>query len=345
MEDATQQGAILERLESYLAPEESSEHEKKHDTTEDSIDESKQQVPEETETESLEGDAPEADATDEIEESQIELPDLAAVLGLEPDRLDVDESGNLLVRTKIDGKDGIAKFTDLIKSYQLEGHLNKQNMEVSEQRKALETKLAEIESQSQAKIQQLDDLANIAWGDLNAQYQSIDWAQLRVEDPAEFAAKSQEFQQRNAQIQSMFAQLQQQRTSQTQERNQTTLKNEGEKLLRAIPEWSDAGVAEKDRAAIRKFAGSVGFSSDEVNTLSDHRAVVVLRKAMLYDQLQQTKPEVTKKVRKAPKLVRPGQATSKADRNAESLKTLKSTIKKSGGKDGVAAYLLATGKV
>jgi hypothetical protein len=63
---------------------------------------------------------------------------------------------------------------------------------------------------------------------------------------------------------------------------------------------------------------------------------------MLYDKLQESKASVENKVRTAPKLVKPGQPAN--DRGQQTVRNLKSQITKSGGKQGIAEYLLATGK-
>lgn len=352
MNDATQQGAsVQDRLEAFL------------EASEAPIEEPKAEEPEEVnEAEEVEAeDLPEAeedgegeevseDAEDEEAEPSVELDALAEYLGIDVDKLDIDEDGRIAVKTKIDGEEGRAKLADLVKSYQLEGHLNKQNMEVAEQRKALEAQRAEFQTQKQAELQQLQDLSQLAYSQLVAEYQAISWNELRSVDPAEWSAKQQEFQQRNQQIQQAFAQIQGERSqlqTQQQERFKEVLAEEGKKLMQAIPEWADESVAQKERNELRTYLKSnYNFSDDEVNQIADHRHVLLIRDAMKYRALQAKKPEIEKKVKKAPKLVKPGQSKDAREREQNSLKKLKQTVKKSGGKGGsVAEYLLKAGKV
>lgn len=341
--DATQtEGAILGRIEKYLSPQDApAQPEPKAESVEEEVKEAPA-VEEEAEQEQTD------DVQDDVTESQIELSQFASILGIDEDKLDVDDDGNVFVKTKIDGEEGRAKFQDLIKSYQLEGHLNKQNMEVAEARKALQAQIVEHEQQAQARLQQLESLSQIAYQELQREYQSIDWQTLRVSDPGEFAAKVTEFQQREANIGQAFQKIQtekQQAENQNKERFNQYLRDESAKLLQAIPEWSKPEVALKEKAELKTFAMSHGFQAEELDQLSDHRSVLMLRKAMLYDQLQQSKPGIEKRVIKAPKLVKPGSPVTRQERDKTSLAAIKDTIRKSGGEKGVVEFLLKTGKV
>ena len=221
-------------------------------------------------------------------------------------------------------------------------------MEVTEQKKALESKMAELETQTQAKLQQLEDLTQIAWKQLTQEYQSIDWNELRYQDPGEYAAKQADFARRQAEIQGAYQEVQterQQSADKQKEKSQTTVQEETNKLLNAIPEWKDNVIAEKERGEIRSFARTLGYTDQELSNLVDHRQVLLMRDAMKYRALQSSKTTVEKRVTKAPKLAKPGSPVSKQEREANNLKSLKSTVKKSGGKKGIAEYLLATGKV
>lgn len=340
--DATQEGAILDRLENYLTASDAPVEEPKQTEQVEEVEE----VPAETEVEAEQEQKD--DVQDEVQESQIELSTFAQILGIDEDRLDVDEDGQVYVKTKIDGEEGRAKFNDLVKSYQLEGHLNKQNMEVAEQRKALQAKMAEVEQQAQARVQQLEAVTNVAIQELQREFQSIDWQTLRVTDPGEYAAKLTEFQQREARLGQAVQQIQaekQQVETQNQERFKEYLREESQKLLSAIPEWSNPEVAQKEKSELKSFGIQHGFSAQELDQLSDHRSVLILRMAKAYADLQKSKPDVTKRVIKAPKLVKPGSPVSKQERDQNSVAALKSTIKKSGGDKGIEAYLLRTGKV
>jgi len=268
---------------------------------------------------------------------------LADYLGIGADKLDVDDDGSLLVRAKVDGEEIQAKFSDLLKSYQLEGHLNKQNMEVVEQKKALQAKMSELDEQVQSKVKQLEDLSQIAYNELLSEYNSINWDELRQDDPAEYAAKFADYQARQSRIADMYQQAQAEKPS--AEVPKERIQEEAHKLLSAVPEWKDPTVYQKDYTEIGQYAQSIGYTTDEFNSTIDHRLILLLNKARQFDALKENSPKVTKRVRKAPKLAKPGSTAKPKSTKDQKLAKMRNDIKKSGGKTSVRDYLLEKGVV
>lgn len=287
-----------------------------------------------------------ADGHVESAESQLTTSDLAKVLGIDESLVDVDEDGTLKLKTKIDGTEGAAKLSDLLKSYQLEGHVNKKSMEVAEREKALQERAQQAESQAQARLQQVEALANVAAQELLSEYQSIDWRALEMADPGQAALMRQKFGERKAQLQGVFNTVEQNKAQQAQQTNylrEQTLKQEADKLPTLIPEWKDPVVASREREELRTWAIKAGIPAEDVNQVAFASHVMVLRKAMLYDKLQSAKPALENKVRTAPKLVKPGQAQQTTQ--AQTTRNLRQSVIKSGGKaDAIAQFLLASGK-
>lgn len=140
--------------------------------------------------------------------------------------------------------------------------------------------------------------------------QEPDWAALRVKDPGEFAAQFAVHQQNKDKLQQVQAERQRVAEAQVQEntrKHQEHLQGEQERLLEAVPAWKDAEKATKERSDLLAYGQTVGFTADELNNVADHRAIVMLRKAMLYDRLQQGKPAVRRKTKGSP-VVKPGGA-------------------------------------
>lgn len=371
MENPTQEGAsIHERLMAKLDPAQP-EPEKPEQPIAEDVEETTQpddvEMPEDetdgdTQDEQSEDSELEGDDTQEADESQLTVDDLAQYLGLEADALDLDEDGDILVKTKIDGQDGTAKFKDLIASYQLRGHLNNENREVAELKKSLQSKQAALEEQAQAKLSDLDSAIQLAWSELQGEMNSQDLAELRETDPAEWAAKQEEFRVRQAKLQESYQKLAQQRAEADQKSQKAIhehLAQEDQKLMAAIDGWSDLNKAQSEIKDVFSYLKSdYGLTDEDLFGvrdaqgnykklgISDHRVIVWARKAMLYDKLQKSKPEVSKKVKRTPKLVRPGQPATQEDSKATKLKNLKRKVKQEGGKGkSVADYLIAAGKV
>jgi len=277
----------------------------------------------------------------------IELDEIATYLGIDTEKLDVDdESGALLFKTKVDGEEGTVSLTQLIKERQLEGHLNKKNMEVAEKEKALQAKLDEQSNSYTEKLQQADDYLTIAATELTKEYQEINWAELRADDPAEYAAKITDYNARQASINQSYQDLQTQRQEQqatAQEGLSAVAAEEKAKLLTALPEWNNQETAAKDWGDMLVYGSDYGLSSAEMNGVVDHRIVLMMRKAMMFDNMQKETPSITKRVRKTPKLAKPSAA--KSQETTSKVDELYSSIKKHGAKTGdIAALLLARNK-
>jgi hypothetical protein len=60
-------------------------------------------------------------------------------------------------------------------------------------------------------------------------------------------------------------------------------------------------------AVLKDYLTRTGFSEDEVRSVVDARAVLIARKAMLYDQMQtQTDPKI-KQMKEKPRFIKPTQ--------------------------------------
>lgn len=92
-----------------------------------------------------------------------------------------------------------------------------------------------------------------------------------------------------------------------------------------IPEWSDEVYAD-----IRNYAVKEGMDPTVVNETVDPSAIIMMRKAMLYDKLQESKSKVTEKAKKAPKKV--SKKSSKPTNNSASkLKIAQRKVAENGG--------------
>jgi hypothetical protein len=218
----------------------------------------------------------------------------------------------LLATVKIDGQEKQVPLSDVLKSYQLEGHVNNKSIELSNQKTAFEQEQLAARQMASQQIQQNAALGNLAMQMLNQDYQRVDWNALRVQNPAEFAALQSDFQQRQQGIQGYLQQVgqqQQQEAQQQQQNMQQALVTEREKLLGARPEWRDEGAFTKERENIAKYARNIGFQDAELNQIFDHRYMLILHDAARYQALQAAKPEALRQVREAPRMAKPGSRT------------------------------------
>lgn len=268
-------------------------------------------------------------------ESELTLSQFAAAFGVDENLLDVNDDGEVILKTKVDGKEGVARLNEVLKNYQLEGHLNNRNMEVAELKKSLETEKNKLAQMAQQKIGELEKALHVAAMQLNSQYQ-IDWNRLKAENPSEYQRLRIEY----SDHQNNLSQLHQFLESNKQKALKDTIDSESRLLFDKVPEWKDQKAFEQGKTEIMENVKYWGFTPEEAAAAIDHRILLMARDAIAYRKLQDAKPETTKRVTQAPKLVKPG-TVKPASSKQEALSKLKERIGKSDG--ALGEYLLQSG--
>jgi len=361
MSEATQEGASVEdRFESFLSqPEAIQETQEVEPVTEDEVaadqedvidqeveaetSEAKPEEESQPDDQDTESDEEDTTADEEVSEDSLELEDFAKLLGVEADKLDLDEDGQPVFKTKIDGVEGRVKVNDLLKSYQLEGHLNNKNMEVVEKSKQIDEFIKTANQNVSSKLQQLDGALNLANQQLINDFNQIDWKSLETQDPNSYVVKRQQFADRQAQIQQSLGVLQQeqeQARAQQQQALTQRVQQEKQSLFNKVPEWNTEESWQKGNADIREgLSKTYGLEEHILNDIVDHRFVLIARDALKYKKLQDGKPNVLNKVKKAPKVSKSSAPKGKPAQSEKNLRLMK-TIKDSGGKHGIEALLM-----
>ena len=308
--------AKLEEHESKSAPTQAETKEVEEVEADAETEEVKEEDDTETKTEKPEEES--EDPEKEAEQSELTLAEIAEVLGVEEDQLDVDENNKVVLKTKIDGVEGKVSLAEARKSYQLEGHLNKQNMEVVETRKAIAAEREQFQQEHQLKAQRLEDTLQLANNELNYNYQSIDWNALKITDPNQFLILKNEFQERQGSIQQAHQQLAQDKEQQIQQFHAERLEKlnaETETLRSSVPGWDNDETYKAGTQEIRNHLIETGWSEQEIQSISlgiamppdaARRFLIQAHKATQFEKLQKSNSEVIKKIRKAPKIVRSG---------------------------------------
>lgn len=242
---------------------------------------------------------------------EITIEDLAAYAGLESDRLDVNDDGQVLVKVKVDGQESSVPFQEVIANYQQVKHLSKETKETVELKKELKAQQAQAKATLDAELQKAQDLIQLAYQDLTSDYQSVNWTELEQDEPDRFAAMKIKFRDRQDNLVQRYNALVEERRKNQPDLTQSR-KEVGAKLVEAIPEWKDTNVAKKELEEIHTYAFQHGYTEEGIASIVNHEDYLLLRKAMLYDRLQEEKPSVEKVVRKVRKLAKPGATKPKA---------------------------------
>lgn len=214
------------------------------------------------------------------------------------------------VTVKIDGKDVEVPLSELKNGYQRQADYTRKTMEAADTRKAAEAERAQLQQERQAYAQNLQRLQAQDEAALQQQ-QNIDWQALIDSDPVEYLKQQRTAQERHARLQQVYAE--QQRISAMQQAEQEQMRSaylaqQQDELLAKLPDWRDSAKATAEKTALRDYLLEAGYDDKTVSTITDAKAVLLARKAMLYDQMIGKAQTATKRVANLPqKVERPGQ--------------------------------------
>ena len=252
----------------------------------------------------------------------------------EEDENSEEEEQPQVFTVKVDGKEVEVTLDELQKGYSRTQDYTRKTQQIAEARKQTEAELQAVRAEREQYAQLL--------GALQAQVQQaaqpqVDWDRLYNEDPIEWVRQREvmrENQEKAAAIQSeqqRLAQLSQQEQAQ---QRQALLAQEQEALVAAIPEWKDAKKAQAEKAMLVQFGQKVGFTPDELKSVIDHRAVVMLRKAALYDQMMSKRGQIKPVTNNGPRPAKPG-AAGRVSSNTEAMRA-QQRLAKTGRVDDAA---------
>jgi len=108
-------------------------------------------------------------------------------------------------------------------------------------------------------------------------------------------------------------------------------------MLEKIPEWADSDVQAEEQRKLVEFGKSVGFSDDDLNTLYDHRQLVVLRDAMRYNEL--TKGEKVAEAKSKIGSARGGSKKTVRQTRSRKQKAQRQKLRQSGKVEDAAALM------
>lgn len=201
----------------------------------------------------------------------------------------------------------------------------RKTMEAAEQRKAADAERQAALQERSLYAQNLQKMQAQLEGALEEQSR-IDWDSLLQSDPVEYLKQQALAQKRQATLQQNLQQqaaLQQQFQAEQQKAYIQTLQDQQEALLAKVPEWKDAKKASADKAALREYLLEQGYDKQSVDSVADAKAVVLARKAMLYDQMIAKASVAAKKVSTLPtKVERPGNGVSGLDQRSSAFQRL-----------------------
>lgn len=218
---------------------------------------------------------------------------------------------------KVDGKEIEVPKDELIRGYQREADYTRKTQKLAEERKLVESEFQQVRGEREQYAQVLGQLQQKLQ---EFEPQEPDWNRLEVEDPTEYARQWTSHQRRQQQryaVQAEQSRLQQLYQVESQKQILTTLAQETAILKEKIPEWNSPEKAKSEGKALLEYGQQLGFTEQELNTISDSRALLALHKAWKYDQMMSKRPEFQAKIKKAPKMVSSGSAGSVSSKSSD----------------------------
>jgi hypothetical protein len=299
-----------------------------------------EELPEE---DSSQEELPSTDSSD-VAQQDAELADDSVVD--EPDAVEPDEfsdSDAPLYAVTIDGETSEVPLDELISGYQRKATYTHRQQELAEERKTLVERLQNIPAQEAALKQTYEQYQQVL-GQLQQQMQAanapanLDWDALEREDPVQWLKLKELERQRTGEIQAVQAEQMRMRQLLDGENNkklQEHLSVERTLVLKKIPEWSDGDLQADEQRRVMEFGRGVGFSDQELNTIYDSRALVVLRDAWRYNELT-SGDKITAARSKIGSVKGGNQETSRRVRSRKA-KAARAKLKQTGKVDDAAA--------
>jgi hypothetical protein len=302
--------------------------------------------PEDAAEPALEGDeADEVELDDEVEEEAAQDDDESGPEG-QADESDEEPDATPRYRVKVDGQELEVPLPELLAGYSRQKAFDRRMADVDKMRKQVE---ADAESTKAVRDQYAERITAYDEWLNNSAPSEPDWDKLKAEDPTKYAvawAEHQQFQVKRQSVQAERQRLDAAKQQEQQEAYEKGLNAERLMLLDKIPEWNDEATAGAEKAKLKAYITdptTYGYSDEQLANVTDHRLMVMIRKAMLWDESQARGPAMVREKTKTARVLKPGgritTGPSKGERAAK--RQVRERAAQSGLIEDVAASILA----
>lgn len=222
---------------------------------------------------------------------------------------------------EIKGEGGVTEKVKLPLEELVPGYMRQQDYQrkTAELARAREAASEEIRKAVEPKAKELDEKLQtydaVLVSALAQETQGVDLDRLAQDDPAAWAKAVQRINNLGSainRVRNERAQIAQKAQEAQKEGLQKAAKEAIETLQRNIPGWNNDLYAK-----VLKAGNEYGFAPEELNAITDPRAIQVLNDARQFRELKAAKPTVEKRVVEVPKVVKPGKANPPDDPSAE----------------------------
>jgi hypothetical protein len=264
-------------------------------------------------------------AEPDTEEVEVQtLSQLAEHLETDPDWL-----MKLKTKAKVRGEEVEFSIADAIEVYQKVESADSYLREAKEKGAAHAESIAKREEQVSNSVVEMTALLSLMETSLNQDINSEDMRKLREQDPAEYAARKADHDERKKGLENLkvaarerYTQTLQAINEEREKARKEALPDEQKALLSRVPEWKDTEKAEKEVTQVLEWLSKDGFSNEDIKTASwNGRLMAMATKAYRYDMAKGKTQAAKKKITTIPKILKPGSQKSAKSNTTSGKKT------------------------
>jgi hypothetical protein len=249
------------------------------------------------ESDESEADGDETDE-EESDEEETELKSIAdddlsweGVIGLPEEQLSFDDNGNLKgIHVKVNDFEGTLTIPELVTGYQTAKAVTMKGQKQAEEYKVFADQKEQSIREYTSKIEAVDMLSSYFEKQIISEFDGINWEELRIINPAEYAAARHDFSAKAGELQRIKDAIAADKQSVSAEQQQAQgvaqqkyLMSQYDKMIANNPEWHDEKARNEAQAEFKAFVkDSYGFTENEFETIYDARLIELIKDAKKY---------------------------------------------------------------
>jgi hypothetical protein len=246
-----------------------------------------------------ETDTEEPEASDEDEAEDTETPEAEedaepaedAEAEAEPEAEDAWKERK--AKVSIQGEEHEITVGEALQGYMRQQDYTRKTAEAAELTRAAHAERQQVTSELAQRVNAVDTLAGALYRELVGDQTQL--AGLIETDPQEYLRRQSQMQQKIQMLNQAEAQrraYQDHLTNEQAKARAESLQSGNTRLLEVIPEWGDAAKRASESKDIAETLRNNGYTDAELAEMIDPRAVVIARKAALYDRMQSVKDKL-----------------------------------------------------
>ena len=294
-----------------------------------------QNSPEPTNVESEEDQPQEQEISEETESEEEEVSEQD--VSQDEEQIDTQEKlEDSTYKVKVAGQELEVTLDELRNGYSRDADYRQKTEELSNQRKNFQSESEKQRLDYSQKLNKVNELMSAAQQELNTEKNSVDLEQMYEDDPTEAMRIEHRLRRKQEKLNSAIAQTQAEQKTQFD----GFLQEQKRLLETKMPEFTDPVKASSLKATMKSTLNNYGFNDQEVAQVYDHRIVMLVNDAMKYRSLQNSKPNIAKKISKPGRVFSSGVKQGSNEVNLKVRKEKFSRLKKTGSmKDAQNVFL------